>query len=247
MNTFDLFIDSADRTANSTSSCDFNYQLKRGLSTANYTKCKLVYINLPNNVYNVRSGINDKIDFSEGGGELNATLTSGIFEDYSGVDGLLAEIKTQMDSVGGQAYTVSLDENTKLITISAPGNFSILWSSGTNSSTSARKLLGWTLADTTAATTTTATNQPRLGYPDYYQLYVSSLSNDLECSNGKSASFIIPITTNSFSSIILNEEDLFNQVRNFNNDTNNINIQLRYDGVIADLLGRDFSFCLRFY
>ena len=93
------------------------------------------------------------LDFSEGGPEIQANLTVG---DYSLTD-LLAEVKTQMDTVGGQEYTITVDRNSRLVTISAPGNFELLVDTGSRTDSSIYTLLGFTGSDLTGSNTYTGT------------------------------------------------------------------------------------------
>jgi hypothetical protein len=73
------------------------------------------------------------INFDDGSGEVTAQLRAG---SYSLTD-YVTEVARAMNEVGGQEYTVTVDRSTRLITISASANFSILFLSGTNSSQSA--------------------------------------------------------------------------------------------------------------
>ncbi|KKK92758.1 hypothetical protein LCGC14_2699730, partial [marine sediment metagenome] len=98
----------------------------------------------------VSAGVNDAIDFKEGGGgELNATLSAAT---YSATD-LAIEIDTQLTAAGAGAYTVSYSLTTFRFTITKSATtIQILWNSGTNSTTNAANLLGFDkIADTSAA------------------------------------------------------------------------------------------------
>ena len=64
---------------------------------------------------------NEDIVFDEGGGALIATLTNN---DYW-PDALATEVKAQLDAAGGDTYTVSIDDDTGLVTISSTGTFSL--------------------------------------------------------------------------------------------------------------------------
>lgn len=90
--------------------------------------------------------LSNKINFSEGGPELTATLVTGAYS----MSALATQIKTQMDAVGGQVYTVSVSSN--VFTISAPGVFSLLVTSGTNAAASAYSHIGYTGADVSGLT-----------------------------------------------------------------------------------------------
>ena len=91
---------------------------------------------------------NFSLDFDEGSGEIQASLSIG---DY-GLTELLVEVKTQMDAVGGQPYTVAVDRDTRIVTISASSNFDLLVDSGSRVGTSVFGLLGFTTDQTGANT-----------------------------------------------------------------------------------------------
>lgn len=89
----------------------------------------------------------NKINFDEGGGELTATIPLGI---YSPTD-LAAEIGTQLTSVGGQEYTVVFNRSSRTFSISASSNFSLLVATGTQSSSSAFSVFGFSGLDRSGA------------------------------------------------------------------------------------------------
>jgi len=83
---------------------------------------------------------NQNIDFSEGAGQITSVIPIG---SYS-----LAEfapiVASALNAKGGQEYTVALDRTTRKLTISSIGNFELLPVTGTNVSTSAYDLIGFT-------------------------------------------------------------------------------------------------------
>lgn len=97
----------------------------------------------------VVTNMNQSIDFSEGGPELQATLNIGSYTLTS----FLVEIKRAMEAVGANVYTVTVDRETRVITISADNDFELLISSGTRIGTTAYTLIGFTGADLTGADT----------------------------------------------------------------------------------------------
>jgi len=70
---------------------------------------------------------NNKLNFSESGVELTATLTSGTYS----LSGLATQIQTQLDAAGALTYTVSVSADDK-ITILATGAFGLLIKTGAN-------------------------------------------------------------------------------------------------------------------
>jgi len=83
---------------------------------------------------------NNKIDFNEGGGDLVATLTEGVYD----VVDLMTEIKTQLESAGALTYTITRNVYQN-IRIQASGSFSLLWNTGANAANSAGKTIGYSI------------------------------------------------------------------------------------------------------
>jgi hypothetical protein len=96
---------------------------------------------------------NFQLDFDEGSGELVAEINVG---SYS-----LSEFRTELEralnaaSTLPQLYSVTLDRDTRQFTVTAPGSFSMLVSSGTHSGTSVYTLAGFTGADRASDTSHT--------------------------------------------------------------------------------------------
>jgi len=83
---------------------------------------------------------NNTINFDEGSGELSAIIDTGSYT----ATGILTAIKTAMDAVGSNTYTIALDRDTRKITISSGSNFDLLVNSGTAVGTSPWTELGFT-------------------------------------------------------------------------------------------------------
>lgn len=92
---------------------------------------------------------NNSINFDESSGELLAELNVGT---YSLTD-LTTEIARAMNQAGTLDYTVTVNRTTRIITIAATGTFDLLFSSGTNVTTSAGPLIGFDAVDVTGAAT----------------------------------------------------------------------------------------------
>lgn len=91
---------------------------------------------------------NNSIPYTEGAGEIVSTLNIGTYS----LSDFVIEIARAMNAVGGQLYTVTVDRSTRIITISAPGNVSVLFGTGSTSSISPAALMGYDLVDTGLAT-----------------------------------------------------------------------------------------------
>lgn len=87
---------------------------------------------------------NNSIPFNEGSSELIATLNIG---DYS-LTNYAIEVARAMNVVGGQIYETTVDRATRKITISAPGNFELMFATGSTVGISAASLMGFDSVDT---------------------------------------------------------------------------------------------------
>lgn len=85
---------------------------------------------------------NYAVDFDEGGAELQATLR---VRDYTLTE-YAAEVKRALDAVGALTYTVTIDRDTRQLTISAPSNFTLRTNTGTRFGTSAYPMMGFSTA-----------------------------------------------------------------------------------------------------
>lgn len=101
------------------------------------------------------------IDFDEGGAELTATLTLGTYSP----DALCAEIKTQLDAEGALTYAVTYSKATRKFTISATGDFTIRWNTGTNKANDISDLCGYNDAANDTGTDTYTADYTRFHYP----------------------------------------------------------------------------------
>ncbi|MCK5127900.1 MAG: hypothetical protein KAR42_16705 [candidate division Zixibacteria bacterium] len=132
---------------------------------------------------------NKYIDFDEGGGELNATLTEG---NYNG-NSLATEIKTQLDAVGAITYTVTYSESTGKFTIAGDANFKLMWKTGTKGSDNTDTHVGTTLgfddsADDDGAAATFTSDYVRIHWPNAYI--------DVDCGSALAYDFVALLAHN---------------------------------------------------
>jgi len=104
------------------------------------------------------------IDFDEGGAELTATLTTGTYNGNS----LATEIQTQLNAAGALTYAVSYSESTAKFTISANGNFTIRWNTGTHKASDISDLCGFDDSANDTGTDTYTSDYRRIHYPACY-------------------------------------------------------------------------------
>lgn len=97
---------------------------------------------------------NFALDFDEGVGEVQASLTIG---DYT-LESFLDEIARSMNEVGTNEYTVNADRSTRIITISSTGTFSLLANTGSRIGVGVFALAGYDAIDTPLAVSATGEN-----------------------------------------------------------------------------------------
>ena len=128
---------------------------------------------------------NRSLNFDEGAGELLAEVERGAYT----LDELALAIKTAMDAVGTLVYTVSLDRDTRIFTISSTAPFDLLVSTGTQSAISIFSVIGFTGADRTGLSTYDSNNSSGSAYsvqfklqdyvaPDYSQEKIQASINE---------------------------------------------------------------------
>ncbi len=83
---------------------------------------------------------NDLLDFDEGGSELTAELDIG---EYT-LEEFAEEIQRALNEAGALTYTVTVNRTTRIITVAATGNFTLLVTTGSNIGTSPWALMGFT-------------------------------------------------------------------------------------------------------
>lgn len=113
----------------------------------------------------ISAGVNDAIDFDEGGSELGATIAPGTYR-WGASDAeagtLCAAIKTALEAAGAGTYRVTFDYDAKVPTIAqtagpSPAAFGLHWASGARAGSSAAAALGYG-SDNSGALSYTAPN-----------------------------------------------------------------------------------------
>ena len=155
-----LFLDS-DKIANG------RYTLDNRISGV----YKLLSFVCTNNIYNVNEN-NNKIYINENGVELVATLTNG----FNDINDLKNNISTCLNAVCDGTITVSVDLTSNKYTVSNDTH-DFYFSFGSNTSNSARKLLGFNGSDGTDGSSQTSDNPADLN-PDKNVFLTITQDND---------------------------------------------------------------------
>ena len=97
--------------------------------------------------FTLTAGVNDSLDFDEGGGEISTALTAG---EYTGA--ALATLINNVLNILGGTYTASYSTTTGLFTITkSAGTVDLLWQSGSNAATSIGTTIGFDVSADTGA------------------------------------------------------------------------------------------------
>jgi len=169
-----------------------NFKIKFSNPIENIKGVKISKISIPNSWYSVMTGINDKIYFTETTNWV-ATLTQGVYT--------FADLATMISTAMNTAYTTdnnfscTFSSLTYKYTVShSATNFSLTF--GTNTTASARGLMGYSATDTGAATSHIANNLANLNYSDNILIKSRNLSGRNAYINGVKKNIIFPLKCN---------------------------------------------------
>ncbi len=194
-----LKIDSRDRTLLTDSTHNFKINLRSKYQKV--SNIELLNLQLPNTHFNVDSG-NNQIHFDEGGGPLIGIVTPGAYTTTT----ILSVIKTAMEAVGGNTYTITYSNIIFRFTIASTGPYLFLW--GTTTSTMS-KLLGFLNVNTTPLSPSiTSTNAIDLTNGSDYIFIVIPEFGITSRSSGRDnvdhATWMIPNSSNTSEIIAFN-------------------------------------------
>jgi hypothetical protein len=214
MSDYDLLIKSSSRTTGSASSSNFTINLPESFNCKGRRFLKLKYLQCYNTIYNV-DATNNALNFNEN--SANKSITPLTPSGYTGTT-LATALQTALNtaSSGYNTYVVTYSASTGLFTISAGNPFTLLFSSGTNSSTSLWKVMGWTtsngLSPVNSATASSVTSpyMANLTNPLSMYLNLSKVNSIIRTSDTPSIPFTynIPIKVPYGQLIELKEDQL---------------------------------------
>ena len=134
-------------------------------------KYKLVSFTFTNNIYNVNDN-NNKVYIYKSGTNFDPTLTNGYYD----INDLSTELQTQINDVGPDLGMVVVpDVKTNKLTFTQ-SSYNFYFTFGTNTSNSARKLLGFNAVDGSNATTHTSDTPVDLN--PYKNIFININEND---------------------------------------------------------------------
>lgn len=186
-----ISLSSKDRTSGNLN----DFEIKFNSPIENVRRINSVQIVLPYSWYTVMTGVNDKIYFTSATVAYVATLTQGMYT----VSALTTHVQTQINAAHtpDNNFTVALDNvTTKKFTIShASVAFTLTFA--TNTTASARGLLGYNETDTASATSHVADVRYNLTHDSTIFVKSFALSSTAAYVGNKKRAFVIPIVVNT--------------------------------------------------
>lgn len=116
------------------------------------------------------------LNIDEGSGEISVEVAAG---SYTLTEFLIA-VQSALNQYGGLTYSVSVNRQTRIITVTADGTFDLLVSTGSQSGQSTFSLLGFTGADRTGSASYAGDSASGSAYYPQFKLqsYVDASYNE---------------------------------------------------------------------
>ena len=142
------------------------------------------------------------IDFAEGGPELTATLVP----NYYSPEQFCLEVTRAMNSAGALTYSCTFNRTTRIITLAADGNFSILKTTGSHAENPIYAVLGMTGGDVSGSASYTFSSPSGFQYtPQFYLLDYLAPEDNSQAIDGtinKSAGGVIEVVKYGIESFL---------------------------------------------
>ena len=202
---FNLVIDSRDRNTDDYPN-SYKYQVDFDYIYKDIVSIELVSANIPKTEYLINNSNNSLIFSENGGSELEAIIAIGNYTPAT----LATAIKTAMETVGSDTYTVTADETlTNKYTITkSSGTLELFFNGGSETyGTSTRikykhnsigPIIGFKQTDLSGGATYTGQNQFNLQGPSYILLHIHNFDNLYGIHNNS--------VSKSFAKIVLDTE-----------------------------------------
>lgn len=252
MNNFILVNSQSRNSSLSSSSSNLTILLNDKIRLNGRTKLSLEYFVCYATIFQI-DATNNKIDFFENATNKSSTLTNGFYDATT----LATEIKTRLDATSGgyNTFTVTYSTSTKKYTISAGNNFRLMFSTGSNASTSAWKVMGFSNStgtsgiDTTSGTSTTSVDIINLSLPLSFYIQINNFGSvNFKSTDGDTFTFYIPASSSNGEIIEYKSNTHFQQVVQI---PSNMNVIDRLDivlkarnGTSLNLNGSEFEMIL---
>lgn len=213
-----------------------NFTVSTGATSANGLY-SLFEAYIPNTFYNINS-TNNQVYFNDGVDRI-ALLSPGSYQSFPD---LITELQLQMNAVSTNTYTVEYQNLTKFLKITGTGNFYFTWK--TNTTNSARVILGFSPLDGTASLVQTGDLIANLSIITSFNITVNGVGN-IYLGNNTSTTFSIPIDVIS-GAIVHYKANNNKQLMTFDRIVTSFTVSIRDDnGNILDLKGGELYLILK--
>lgn len=224
-----LVFNSRQKSSGTNQNANYNLINMGGIGKSPSSTYEMLSYHSVNQVYTVEAGVNDKVYFDEGAGLLTATLSPGSYTETS----LLVELIAKMDALSGNSYaTSSFSSVTGKYTFTlGAGTFQFLFTS--NTSDSARRLLGMNEFDDVLAASHVSDNVVDLKlHSNIFITIPQEGSKNVTLLDGSEFTLMIPLNTAFGQDIHHRKQEHYQQLMIFTSNISNIDIELyTQDGV----------------
>jgi hypothetical protein len=228
-----------------------NCHLKiQGIALQGVEKITLVQFLIPNVLYNVLTGVNDRVCWNRSSTNYNFQIPAG---QYS-ITSLLSAIQTGMNAADSNSYTLTYSSSSFLVTVAGTGAFTLNWSSNPQASTGCYQQLGFMKTDTSSATSQTGSNVVDLSIPEFIFMDLNELPGFIGTSSASGISnknnFIIPLYQSGGNLVFVSEQENIHEEIRFNTPINisSLTIQLRdKNGSLIDTKGANWHAILEMH
>lgn len=213
---------------------------------------RLLAASIPNSLYvfNTTNStgirVNNNIDFIDSGGiQISCAITPGTYD----IGSLMTEIKTQMEIVSVDTYTLTFNTSTLKLTItSTSALFNLLWLTGTHSSTNCYYELGFNQTNTGAGLTHISPRTITISGPPNIFIQIQQFRNVLHDSQTFTATFCVPMDVEYGEYKYFKENNEFITLIPLSNFKNIsfLDVSLTSDFGPINLQGNDWSCLLKF-
>jgi hypothetical protein len=209
---------------------------------ATFNSVELLEVILPNTLYIVQTGVNDKLDYSTGGGLNPPIQTIAIPAGAYSINTLITYISGQLSGL-----TITYNTAQFTVTFTNGGGFNVYFGTGPNAATSCAALLGFAKQDV-GGVFATGTSVANVFQPLSLLLRVQGInSQNVLTSGGQSGTFRVPLAATSGQVLRLDRNMLYDQVIQLPiASKNQFVFQLAYNnGAAVNLNGANFQIVLR--
>jgi hypothetical protein len=230
-------INSADRISRVTSLSSL-FGMVINPPVRNLSCAKLKWVMMPNTIYNIRSGVNNNLTFTDTNRVHSLTIPPSSYT----IDTLTTEIAALMNSVGSQTYTVAYNQATFKVTISAAAAFTLQFANAG----SCAYTLGFVPVNLSAAITYTGLNAVMLDTTCVY-IHINEIGGNTYLTDNTAHTFAVPITVDAGEVVVLTSTNMEQEITLSQNSISYLSISLYLRNMeLADLNGAEWQMMLEF-